>query len=242
MEKVLENNQPGQLQLLWRLLKYVKPYWDKYLLIIILYFVQGAIHTLPFLFLSKMELFISTGRTKYYLVFCLLMLLPAFIFRFVIFESLLSILNWYIGLKLSFSFRQQLYRHIEKLSLRFHQSRPVGEHLYRANADIDSLIPMFNHPMNGIPMFISSIYQTILMAYLISIAGPRILFYLALILVPTYALVHYLYGIVRRLDYVKRARAQELTAVLRESIAGIRVVKAFDRTKFSIRRYYSALI
>jgi ABC-type multidrug transport system fused ATPase/permease subunit len=171
----------------------------------------------------------------------MLMLLPAFLFRYVIFESLLNTLNWYIGLKLSLKFRQVLYRHLESLSLSFYQTRPVGEHIYRANVDIDSFIPLFNNPLSGFPMLISSIYQTILMAYLISIAGPEILFYLALILIPIYSLVHVLYSTVRRLDYKKRARAQELTATLRDSIAGIRVIKAFDRVKFAVRRYFRAL-
>ncbi len=169
------------------------------------------------------------------------MLLPAFLFRYVIFESLLNTLNWYIGLKLSLKFRQVLYRHLESLSLSFYQTRPVGEHIYRANVDIDSFIPLFNNPMSGFPMLISSIYQTLLMAYLISIAGPEILFCLALILIPIYSLVHVLYSTVRRVDYKKRARAQELTATLRDSIAGIRVIKAFDRVKFTVRRYFKAL-
>ncbi len=149
---------------------------------------------------------------------------PAFLFRYVIFESLLNTLNWYIGLKITFKFCQVLYRRQESLSLRFFQSRPVGEHLYRANIDIDSFVPLFNHPLNGIPMLISSIYQTILMAYLISIADSKVLFYLAIILIPIYLLVHILYSKVRKLDYKKRAWAQELTAVSRERIAGVRVI------------------
>ena len=241
MEKEITFKSQSQIKLTLRLIQYLKPYWDKYLLVIILQFIQGTIHTLPFLLLSKLPLFVGMGRVRDYVVFCLLMLFPTFLFRYIIFDSLLSTLNWYIGLKLSFRFRQILYRHIEKLSLSFFQSRPVGEHIYRANADIDALIPLFNHPLNGFPMMISSIYQTILMAYLISVAGPEILFYLALVLIPIYILVHFLYGIVRKLDYKKRARAQQLTAVLRESIAGIRVVKAFGRVKYTVKRYFRAM-
>jgi len=232
----------SQTKLLLRLFRYVIPYWDKYILIVLLQLIQGTIHALPILLLSKLPLFIGTGQTGDYIKFCLLMLFPAFLFRYVIFESLLNTLSWYIGLKLSLKFRQHLYRHIEALSLLFYQSRPVGEHLYRANIDIDSFVPLFNHPLNGFPMLISSVYQTILMAYLISVAGPEILFYLALVLIPIYTLVHNLYSKVQKLDYKKRTRAQELTAVLRDSIAGIRVIKAFDRVRFTIRRYFSAMV
>ena len=232
----------SQIKLILRLFKYVIPYWDKYILIVLLQLIQGTIHALPILLLSKLPVFIGSDQTGDYIKFCLLMLFPAFLFRYVIFESLLNTLNWYIGLKLSLKFRQHLYRHIETLSLRFYQSRPVGEHLYRANVDIDSFVPLFNHPLNGFPMLISSVYQTILMAYLISVAGPEILFYLALVLFPIYILVHILYSKVQKLDYNKRARAQELTAVLRDSIAGIRVIKAYDRVKFTIRRYFNAMV
>ncbi len=232
----------SQIKLLTKLFRYVIPYWDKYLLVILLQFIQGTIHALPILLLSKLPLFIGLGGTADYVKFCLLLLLPAFLFRYVIFESLLNTLNWYLGLKLSLRFRQVLYRHLEALSLSFYQTRPVGEHIYRANVDIDSFIPLFNNPMSGFPMLISSVYQTLLMAYLISVAGPEILFYLALVLIPIYFLVHVLYTTVRRLDYNKRARAQELTAVLRDSIAGIRVIKAFDRVKYTVRRYFRALV
>jgi ABC-type multidrug transport system fused ATPase/permease subunit len=242
LNQTIQLKKYSQTKLLLRLFKNVIPYWDKYILIVLLQFIQGTIHALPILLLSKLPLFIGTGQTGDYIKFCLLMLFPAFLFRYVIFESLLNTLSWYIGLKLSLKFRQVLYRHQESLSLRFFQSRPVGEHLYRANVDIDSFVPLFNHPLNGFPMLISSVYQTILMAYLISVAGPEILFYLALVLIPIYTLVHILYSTVRKLDYNKRARAQELTAVLRDSIAGIRVIKAFDRVKFTIRRYFSAMV
>jgi len=242
LEKEVVLERKNQIRLFLRLIGYVKPYWDKYLLIILLQMIQGTIHALPFLLLSKFPLFIGSDQTTDYIQFCFLMLWPALIFRFVIFESLLNTLNWYIGLKLSFEFRRVLYRHMEKLSLGFFESRPIGEHVYRANADIDALMPLYNHPLNGFPTLITGIYQTILMGYLVSVAGSAILFYLALILIPLYFSVHVLYSQVRRLDYRKRARAQELTAVLRESIAGIRVIKAFDRIRYTVRQYYRSLV
>lgn len=241
LEKTTTFEEINQLKLFIRLFRYVIPHWDKYLLIIILQMIQGTIHALPFLLLSKLPLFVGTERAGDYINFCLLMLFPALIFRYVIFENILTTLNWYIGLKLSLRFRQQLYRHVEKLSLNFYQSRPIGEHIYRANADIDAFIPLFNHPLNGFPTLITGIYQVLLMGYLVSIAGSEILFYLTMILIPIYSLVYMLYSIVQRLDYQKRARAQELTAVLRENIAGIRVIKAFGRLRYSIRRYFGAL-
>jgi len=239
--KKIEFKAENQIRLFLRLLKYVRPFWDKYLLIICLHIIQGTIHTLPILLLSKLPVFIGKGQTGDYLVFCLLILLPAFIFRWVIFDSLLYTLVWYLGIKLSLKFRLDLYRRMQSLSLGFYQSRPVGEHLYRANADIDSVMPLLNSSSSGIPGFISSVYQTLLMAYLVSVAGSDIILYLALGLIPIYFIVHVLYSVVRRLDYQKRARAQEVTAVLRESIAGIRVIKAFDRIQHSVRRYFSAL-
>lgn len=232
----------NQYQLLLRLLSYLKPFWDKYLLVIILLVIQGTIHTLPVLLISKLPVFIDQGTVSDYLKFCFLLLLPTLTFRWVIFDSLLYTLVWYIGLKLAFKFRLDLYRHIEKLSLSFYQSRPVGEHLYRANFDIDAMLPILNSTQDGIPGFFSSVYQMLLMAYLVSIAGIDILFYLTLLLIPVYFIVHIMYTVVQRLDYRKRARAQELEAILRQSIAGIRVIKAFNRIKYTSRRYFHAMV
>lgn len=237
-----EYKQPRQFQLFLRLLKSIRPFWDKYLLIIILLIIQGTIQALPVLLLSKLPAFIGEGNTIDYIRFCFLLLFPTLLFRYVIFDSILYILVWYIGLKLSLKFRVDLYDHMKRLSLRFYQSRPVGEHMYRANADIDALIPLLNSTMSGLPALVSNIYQTILMVYLVSVAGSDILFYLTLILIPIYTIVYYLYTFVQNLDYKKRARAQELNSILRESIAGIRVIKAFDRIHHSIRKYFSALV
>ncbi len=239
-DKILFEKQ-NQLKLFLRLIKYITPFWDKYILIIILLVIQGTIHTLPVLLISKLPVFIGEGQVIDYVVFCFLLLLPAFIFRWVIFDSLLYTLVWYIGLKLSLRFRFELYRRMQLLSLKFYQSRPVGEHMYRANADIDAFLPLLNSTQSGIPALISNVYQTMLMVYLVSVVGTNILLYLTLILIPIYILVHILYSRIQKLDYIKRIRAQELDAILRESIAGIRVIKAFDRVKFTTRRYYSAM-
>lgn len=239
-DKILFEKQ-NQLKLFLRLIKYIKPFWDKYILIIILLVIQGTIHTLPVLLISKLPAFIGEGQVIDYVVFCFLLLLPAFIFRWIIFDSLLYTLVWYIGLKLSLRFRFELYRRMQSLSLKFYQSRPVGEHMYRANADIDAFLPLLNSTQSGIPALISNVYQTILMIYLVSVVGTNILLYLTLILIPIYILVHILYSRIQKLDYIKRVRAQELDAVLRESIAGVRVIKAFDKVKFTTRRYYSAM-
>lgn len=236
----LESSHAKSSRIFFRLLKFVWPFWDKYLLIILLQIIQGTIHALPVLFLSRLPVFIGSGREIDYIVFCLLMLLPAFAFRWIIFDSILYTIIWYLGVKLSLKFRQVLYHKMQLLSLSFYQSRPIGEHLYRANADIDSVMPLLNSA-SGLPGLISSLYQTILIAYLVSIAGSEILFYLTLVLIPIYFSVHFLYTIVRRLDFKKRSHAQEVTTVLRESIAGIRVIKAFDRTQFTIHRYFQKL-
>ncbi|MFZ5518796.1 MAG: ABC transporter ATP-binding protein [Candidatus Zhuqueibacterota bacterium] len=231
----------NQFALFVRLLKYIIPYWDKYILIIVLLIIQGTISALPVLLLSKLPSFIGQGQSGDYLFFCFLLLLPAFLFRWIIFDSLLYTLVWYLGLKLSLKLRLDLYRRLQLLSLKFYQSRPIGEHMYRANADIDALLPLLNSTQSGLPGFISNIYQTILMIYLVSVVGSNILFYLTLILIPIYFLVHILYSRIQKLDYIKRVRAQEVDAVLRESLAGIRVIKAFDRVKFTTRRYYSVM-
>lgn len=241
METQIKFEKQNQFRLFLRLLKYIAPFWDKYILIIILLIIQGTIHTLPVLLLSKLPVFIGAGQVSDYAIFCFLLLLPAFIFRWVIFDSLLYTIVWYIGLKLSFKFRLDLYRRMQLLSLKFYQSRPVGEHMYRANADIDAFLPLLNSTQSGLPALISNIYQTILMIYLVSVVGTNILLYLTLILIPIYFVVHILYSRIQKLDYIKRVRAQELDAALRESIAGIRVIKAFDRVKFTTRRYYSAM-
>ncbi|MBN2090151.1 ABC transporter ATP-binding protein [candidate division KSB1 bacterium] len=195
---------------------------------------------MPVLFLSRLPVFIGSGQEIDYIIFCLLVLFPAFAFRWIIFDSILYTLIWYLGVKLSLKFRQILYHKMQLLPLSFYQSRSIGEHLYRANADIDSVVPLLNSG-SGLPGLISSLYQTILMAWLVSIAGSEILFYLTLVLIPIYFSVHFLYTIVRRLDFIKRSRAQDVTAVLRESIAGIRVIKAFDRITFAIHRYFHKL-
>ena len=129
--------------------------------------------------------------------------------------------------------RSTLYSHIQKLSLAFHDEKRTGDLISRVTSDIDSIQSFIT----------SSLLWTLINAItLVGMVG--VMLYLnwrftliALSVAPPLFLVVYTYT--RRIKKASRAvRKQEgeIVSVIQEVLTSIRVVKAFDREEYELRR------
>ena len=130
--------------------------------------------------------------------------------------------------------RLKFFRHLGLLPLAFFQKRPVGELMYRSSNDIDASVPLL---LNSIPGMFSAIYNALFYIFLIISSGATWLIYVLLPFGFLYFGVHFLFTWIRKLDYKWRVESQRLNATLRESVAGARVVKAFNKERFEALKY-----
>ena len=137
-----------------------------------------------------------------------------------------------VGKRVGFELRHRLYHHVQRLSLSFYERQQTGDMVVRLTSDIDSAED-----------FITSILQIGL--DLITIFGMMaVMFYLdwrfsliGLSVAP--ALFVMVYRYTRRIkDAAREVKKKEsaLASVVQESIASVRVVKAFTSEQFEEQR------
>ena len=138
-----------------------------------------------------------------------------------------------IGQWVSHDLRRTVYAHIQRLSLAFHDQERTGDMISRVTSDIDAIQSFIMQGVLGI------------LINLITLLGMvGVMFYLdwrftliALSVAPVLFAVVYIYT--RRIKKAARAvRQQEgqITSVVEEVLSSIRVVKAFAREDYEVKR------
>jgi subfamily B ATP-binding cassette protein MsbA len=138
-----------------------------------------------------------------------------------------------VGQWISHDLRRMVYSHIQRLSLAFHDQERIGDLISRVTSDIDAIQSFIMQGLLGI---------LINLITLIGMVG--VMFYLewrftliALSVAP--ALFVIVYSYTRRIKKASRAvRKQEgqITSVVEEVLSSIRVVKAFAREDYEVKR------
>jgi subfamily B ATP-binding cassette protein MsbA len=138
-----------------------------------------------------------------------------------------------VGKRVGYDLRHLLYHHVQRLSLSFYERRQTGDMVVRLTSDIDAAED-----------FISSAVLGILLDLLTLVGMAAMMFYLdwrfsliGLSVAPILFVV--VYRLTRRIKKAAREvkkKESELASVVQESIASVRVVKAFAQEDFEERR------
>lgn len=138
-----------------------------------------------------------------------------------------------VGQWVSHDLRRIVYAHVQKLSLAFHDQERTGDLISRVTSDIDSIQSFIMQGLLGILINLITLIGMIgVMLYL----DWRFTL-IALSVAPVLFVVVYIYT--RRIKKASRAvRKQEgqITSVVEEVLSSIRVVKAFAREDYEVRR------
>ena len=139
-----------------------------------------------------------------------------------------SVAQW-----VSYDLRRTVYLHIQKLSLAFHDQNRTGDLISRVTSDIDSIQSFIMQGLLGaLVNLITLIGMTVVMFYvnwkftLIALSVAPALFVIV-------------YSYTRRIKKASRAvrkKEGEITSVVEEVLSSIRVVKAFAREDYEVRR------
>jgi ATP-binding cassette, subfamily B, bacterial len=145
-----------------------------------------------------------------------------------------SVLSAYTGEKLVLNFRVQLFRHVQRLSLLYHDLKGTTDSTYRIQYDAVSIQ---NIAVNGIFPFITAVITIASMIYVTA----RIDWQLALVAL---AVSPVLFWVVRTYRHHLRKQwgeAKKLEScamsVVQEMLAAIRVVKAFGQENYEQERF-----
>lgn len=154
----------------------------------------------------------------------------------------LSWLRDYLGARVGGSIiadiRSELFLHLERLSLKFHQEHQVGEIMSRAMSDVSRMQEVFTSILIG--ALANLMFLIAILVYLF--ATNWFLTLLALVPIPlTWYLTSRFGRFMNRVSRQHQETTAELSARMQESLVGVKTIKAFGREVAELLRIESVL-
>jgi ATP-binding cassette subfamily B multidrug efflux pump len=206
-----------------RLLKYLKPYKLKVILVIsllIFVMITGVLN--PYLLQISIDSYIKNSNFNGLFLLALVMLLynlAAMIASVIRTNVMASITNTILV-----EIRQELYKHIQKLTFSFFDNRPVGKILARVIGDVNSLQELFN---NSITSLIPDVLNLIAVAAVMFLMNFRLAL-ASIVLLPLIMISIFLIeGLSRKRWQVYRQKRSNLNGYTHESFSGMKIIQSF---------------
>jgi len=220
-----------------RLLGYLKPYRKRVILAV---FLLLGITVSPIIMPRIVQYTIDVALpTKNYsaLNWVFWGILALFAFRGVTSFALNSLINW-LGQRIVFDLRLQSYRHLNRLSLSYYDTRQTGKIMARLTGDIDTIQYMIS---GGFVTFLADLFSVLVLLFVLFAIEYRLAL-IAVAVVPFYVLNYKLFiRHIRPLSEELRERWDTMLGVLQEKLAGITVVKAFVREEHETEMFMTTV-
>jgi ATP-binding cassette, subfamily B, multidrug efflux pump len=139
-----------------------------------------------------------------------------------------------VGQKITAEIRQDLFRHVTSLAVRFFDRTPVGKLITRLTSDVEVLGDVFSTGAIGI---IADVFSMLVIAGFMFSIQWQLALMLILTLIPIGAVIIFFQQQYRKANYKAREELSILNSQLQENITGINVVQLFRREKFNAKLY-----
>jgi ATP-binding cassette subfamily B protein len=146
-------------------------------------------------------------------------------------ETMLTAL---LGQRVMRDLRQQLFEHVQRLSIVFYDRTPVGRLVTRVTSDVESLNELFTA---GVVAGLGDLFTLLAIAVMMIVTDWRLAL-ASFAVIPLVYLTSHLFQSRVRIAYREiRARLARINAYLQERITGIRVVQLFGREAGETARF-----
>jgi len=223
-------------RLMRRLLRYVRPYAKLVIAALLLLLCEGALQLVgPFLTRHVIDVAVPAGDTAFVLraagLFVLALLAQ---FACAYGEALLTGL---LGQRVMHDLRQEVFAHLQRLSVAFFDRNPAGRLLTRVTGDVETLNELFT---SGVVSGLGDLFTLLIIAVAMWITDWRLAL-AAFVVIPGVILVSQLFRRSVRESYREvRTRLARMNSFLQERIAGVRVIQLFNREQDEIAGFDDA--
>ena len=230
-DEVLDKGYDARL--LRRLLVYLRPYRGLTALAV-LFLLAGACLALVGPAITQRALDVAVpGRDTGLLATLAALFLAALLLEFVV-EYGQTLLTAYIGQRVMYDLRMQIFRHLQQLSISFYDRNPVGRLMTRVTSDVETLNELFS---SGVVTVFGDVFTLIAIMSMMLWIDWR----LALVTFSVIPLVWLTARVFRRRVRQAfsdiRVRLARLNSYLQERLSGMRVVQLFGREADSAVRF-----
>jgi ATP-binding cassette subfamily B protein/subfamily B ATP-binding cassette protein MsbA len=223
-----------------RVLRYYQPFWGKTIIGLFLSLVGIGLNLLkPWPFKIIVDDFLrptpaARGDWRTWL--------PLLCLALVVIQFAWGIINWItsylfvkIGLQALLKLRTDLYSHLQRLSLKFHDARRSADSSFRVAYDSQSIQTIYNKGFTNIFASVIALIGT----FIVMLRLDWLLTLLSLAIVPL--IVGAIYFFARRIRTESTSIQEQESAVLaqaQEGLSSIRMVHAFGREDFEVRQFH----
>ena len=224
--------------LLKRIFSYLSPYWKQLGLVLLCITVSSVFALFPSILTGKIMDEGLIGRNMKALVTYILLS-----FGLTLGANLIGVgesyLNTWVAQHISFDMRNQMFRHLQKMSQRFFTSTSQGDVITRMTSDISGVESIVTNTFTSI---LSNVL-TLVVAVVAMFQKNWVLALIGIVIVPLFTLPTRMAGKARwKLAGEAQACNDEINGILNEtlSVSGQLLVKLFCREKDEYRRYEEA--
>ena len=216
-----------------RLLQFLMPYKGKLIVAIICMIILAACTAALAWAMRPMLDEVLSGKNKTYIYLMPVGIIILYIIKGSAFYGQASIMA-YIGQRIIYDIRKQLYEHLTSQSLNFFSHRKTGEMLGRITYDVTLL-------QSAVSTTITSLMRDVVsIIFLLGVIFSQdwLLALLALVVFPimVYPLVRFGQRM-RQASYDGQVSMGHMSSLVEETIGGIRVVKAFGMENYERKRF-----
>ena len=222
-------NESSKIEIIKRLLIYVKPYKMKVIFVIFLLLIVMACGTLtPYLMKLSIDTFVAEKNINALLFLgCGLILVNVLS---MILSGIRTIAMSKITNQILVDIRHSLYTHIQTLSFNFFDNRPVGKIISRVVGDVNALQNLLN---NSIVNLIPNVFTIILVVTVMIILNPM-LGLVCLITMPLLTIAMLVIEIKADNKWkVFREHRSSLIGYTHESLSGMKVIQGFSKKQYA---------
>jgi len=223
-----------------RVLRYYQPFWGKTIIGLFLSLVGIGLNLLkPWPFKIIVDDFLRptpAARSDWHTW------VPLLCLALVVIQVLWGIINWItnylfvkIGLQALLKLRTDLYAHLQRLSLKFHDARRSADSSFRVAYDSQSIQTIYNKGFTNIFASVIALIGT----FIVMLRLDWVLTLLSLSIVPL--IVGAIYFFASRIRSESTSIQEHESAVLaqaQEGLSSIRMVHAFGREDFEVRQFH----
>jgi len=132
----------------------------------------------------------------------------------------------YIGQKIIYDLREDLFSHLEKLSLNFFDKNPIGRLVTRVTNDINNINELYTNVIITLLKDLLIIFGSIIIMFTLNVK----LTFISLSTIPLLIITSIIFRIKARKIYrIVRVKLAKINATLNENISGIKVIQFFNQ-------------
>ena len=220
-------------RLMRRLLGYLRPYRGRVVLAIFILLGASLMALVgPWLTQLALDRAIPAGDSRLLALYAF-GFLASLVFAFIL-EYAQTLLTTWLGQRVMYDLRREIFGHLQKLELRYYDRNPVGRLMTRVTSDVEVLNELFS---SGVVAVFGDVFTLLFIAGAMLIMDWRLALVTMLVIQLVFVAAHVFRARVRDAYRDIRVRLARINAFLQERITGMSIVQLFGREKETSQRF-----